>query len=298
MEPPLPLGALAALAAALCWTLSTSLWRRLPTALGAAHLNLLKNLLALALLLPVLALVPGGVPTPLLLPLALSGVVGIGLGDSLFFAALRRLGTRRTLTLEAGGPAFTAIAGALVLAEVPRPLQWLGIGLISLAVLLVAQGAPQKAPDPALDLGSDRWGVSLALGALVCGSAGALLARSALVAGTVGPVQSAAVRLAAAALVLLPLLRTWPRLGQRPCPAGAHWPLLLLATLLGTSAGIVLQQTALQRLPGGLAVALLATAPVMALPLARLEGDRPGRRGLAAALLALAGVSLVVGLWG
>ncbi len=291
----MPLGALAALAAALCWTLSTSLWRRLPTSLGAAQLNLVKNLLALALLGPALLLLPGVVPAPLLLPLALSGVVGIGLGDSLFFAALRRLGTRRTLTLEAGGPAFTALVGALVLAEVPRPLQWLGIGLISLAVLLVARGigipdGPRRRPD--------LWGVPLALGALACGSAGALLARSALVAGTVGPVQSAAVRLAAAALVLLPLLRTWPHLGQRPWPAGARWPLVLLATLLGTSAGIVLQQAALQRLPGGLAVAMMATAPVMALPLASLEGDRPGRRGLAAALLALLGVSLVMGLWG
>jgi drug/metabolite transporter (DMT)-like permease len=43
-------------------------------------------------------------------------------------------------------------------------------------------------------------------------------------------------------------------------------------------------------------VALLATAPVMALPLARLDGDRPGILGVIAALVALAGVSLVVGL--
>ena len=41
-------------------------------------------------------------------------------------------------------------------------------------------------------------------------------------------------------------------------------------------------------------LALLATAPVMALPLAPLEGDRPGWTGVAAALLALAGVSCVV----
>jgi drug/metabolite transporter, DME family len=45
-------------------------------------------------------------------------------------------------------------------------------------------------------------------------------------------------------------------------------------------------------------VALLATAPVMALPLAGLEGDTPGWRGLAAAVLALAGVSLVTGALG
>lgn len=69
--------------------------------------------------------------------------------------------------------------------------------------------------------------------------------------------------------------------------------MLLLATLLGTSAGIVLQQLALDRLKGGLAVALLATAPVMAVPLAPLEGDRPGVPGITAALLALVGVALV-----
>ena len=70
--------------------------------------------------------------------------------------------------------------------------------------------------------------------------------------------------------------------------------LWLLATLLGTSAGIALQQTALQRLPGGMAVSLLATAPLMALPLARLEGDSPGWRGLLAALLALGGLTALV----
>ena len=52
LHRPLLIGALAALAAALCWTLSSALWRRLPTSLTAAQLNLLKNLLALVLLAP------------------------------------------------------------------------------------------------------------------------------------------------------------------------------------------------------------------------------------------------------
>ncbi|MEN9496573.1 MAG: hypothetical protein RLZZ137_1613 [Cyanobacteriota bacterium] len=287
-------GALAALAAALCWTLASTLWRRLPTSLTAARLNLLKNVLALLLLSPALALLPGRSITggPLLL-LAASGALGIALGDSLYFAALRRLGTRRCLTLDAGGPAVTAVAGVVWLAEWPSPRQWLGVALISLAVLLVARQRPEPAAAAAPQ--AQGLGLALALGALLCGSGGALLARAALRAGDLLPLQSAALRLAAAALLLLPLLRGLPLRPPRPRPAGRRWPLWLGATLLGTAAGIALQQTALQLLPGALAVALLATAPVMALPLARLEGDRPGPVGVAAALLALLGVSCVAG---
>jgi drug/metabolite transporter (DMT)-like permease len=289
-------GALAALAAALCWTLASSLWHRLPTSLSAVQLNLLKNLLALVLLAPALVLQPWRVGWEPLLLLAASGVLGIALGDSLYFAALRRLGTRRCLTLDAGGPAVTAVAGFLWLAEWPSPLQWLGVGLISLAVLLVARQKPERSPAAGLAVpaAAQRLGVLLALGALLCGSGGALLARAALRAGELDPLQSAVLRLAAASLVLLPLLRGVPASPPRPRPAQRRWPLWLAATLLGTSAGIALQQTALQHLPGALAVALMATAPVMALPLAPLEGDRPGVIGVLAALLALGGVSCVV----
>ena len=72
--------------------------------------------------------------------------------------------------------------------------------------------------------------------------------------------------------------------------------MLFRSTLLGTSLGILLQQVALAGLPGGLAVALLSTSPVMALPFAHLESDRPGATGLLAAVAATVGVSLVAGL--
>jgi drug/metabolite transporter (DMT)-like permease len=293
------IGVVAALVAALCWTVSSSLWRRLPTSLGPAELNLLKNLIALALQLPLLVVAAPRLPTGPTLLLLLSGVLGIALGDSFYFAALRRLGTRRTLTFDAGGPAVTAAAGSLLLAEVPGPQQWLGIGLISLAVLLVALQRPGAtrgaAGSVAGSAASQRLGVLLALAALGCGGAGALLARAALRVSALDPWHASTLGLAAASLVLLPLLG---RLGghmrrPRPRPKTRRWPLVLVATLLGTSAGIGLQQLALARLPGGLAVALLATAPVMAVPLAPLEGDRPGRLGISAALLALAGVVLV-----
>lgn len=298
---PTPMASVAAaLGGALCWTLATVLWRRMPQALSATQLNLGKTLLAFLLQLPLLTLVrwPSDQQVALLV-LALSGVVGIALGDSLFFGALRRLGTRRSLTLTAGGPALTALVGLVALGERPHPSQWLGIALICLAVgLAVGQpSSPGEEPPPSLP-----WaGVTLALAAMACGSGGALLARWALRSGEVPALLAATVRLGGATLALAPALvkvgrgsfpQRWHTLGRLP------WASLVLATLLGTSLGILLQQLALAGLPGGLAVALLSTSPVLALPFAALEGDRPGRRGLAAALAATLGVSLVAGLGG
>jgi drug/metabolite transporter (DMT)-like permease len=207
------------------------------------------------------------------------------------------LGTRRTLTLDAGGPAVTAAAGSLLLAEGLGLRAWLGIALITAAVLLVAgQGAgSDPGAGAAVPPASQRLGILFGLAALTCGGAGALLARAALRSAAIDPWHAATLRLAAATLVLLPLTgRLWGHLRRpRPRPSNRRWPLVLLATLLGTSAGIGLQQLALAQLPGGLAVTLLATAPVMAVPLAPLEGDRPGLQGGVAALLALLGVVLV-----
>jgi DME family drug/metabolite transporter len=291
-------GVVAALGAALCWTVASGIWRRLPTSLGAAELNLLKNLLALGLITPPLLWHLGQTPVlPHLPPQALalliaSGVAGIAAGDSFYFGALRRLGTCRTLTIDAGGPALTAAAGALLLAEVPRLAQWLGIALISLAVLLVALQRPAGPTPPRRQL----VGVLQALAAVGCGVTGALLARSVLRNDALTPLAAAALRLLGGSLVLMPLA---PHLLARlawsaqPRPRRRRWPLALVATLLGTSCGIALQQLALTRLPAGLAVALLATAPVLALPLGHWEGDRPGLMGVAAAALAVLGVVLV-----
>lgn len=298
------IGVAAALGAALGWTLASSLWRRLPPSLGVARLNLLKNLLALAMLALPLLLVVGTrglstLPGTGLVLLAASGVLGIAAGDSLFFAALRRLGTRRTLTVEAGGPALTSVVAALLLGEALAPQQWAGIGLISLALVLVArQSSPAGGGG-----GGAAAGLLLAAAAMVCGSAGALLARAALQDGAISPLAATGLRLGAASVVMLPLLpglvRRWRRpAGESAGGAGSMrplWRLVVAATLLGTTAGIALQQVALSRLPAGLAVSLLATAPVMAVLLAPLEGDRPLLSGWLAALAALAGVVLLVG---
>lgn len=288
------MGVLAGLFAALAWTLASSLWRGLVTSLSALQLNGLKNAIACMALLPVLISLPWTHEVPGLLLLLLSGGIGISLGDSFYLAALRRLGTRRTLTLESLSPLAAASGGLLVMGERLSSQAWLGTVMVTVSVVLVARQQPPD--DTSRNDRSTREqiiGLTLALAAVICGVTGAAVSRNVLMTTDLSPIQSASARLLGGLLLLLPWLRFHTAFPQ-PRPKIARWPRVLLATGLGTVLGILLQQVVLQQLPLGVGITVLSTAPVMALLVARAEGDHPLAAGWLASALAVAGVALAV----
>lgn len=288
------MGVLAGLFAALAWTLASSLWRGLVTSLSALQLNGLKNAIACMALLPVLISLPWTHEVPGLLLLLLSGGIGISLGDSFYLAALRRLGTRRTLTLESLSPLAAASGGLLVMGERLSSQAWLGTVMVTMSVVLVARQQPPD--DTSRNDRSTREqiiGLTLALAAVICGVTGAAVSRNVLMTTDLSPIQSASARLLGGLLLLLPWLRFHTAFPQ-PRPKIARWPRVLLATGLGTVLGILLQQVVLQQLPLGVGITVLSTAPVMALLVARAEGDHPLAAGWLASALAVVGVALAV----
>ena len=292
-------GLIAGLIAALAWTLASSLWRSLSTSLNAIQLNGLKNALASLVLLPVLITLPWGQQPQALLWLLISGGLGIALGDSLYLAALRRLGTRRTLTMESLSPLLAASSGWFTLGEQLPAEAWVGALLVTASVAIVAlQQPPHTTLERDRQSGVQLQGVLMALLAVACGVAGAGVSRSVLISADLTPLQSAACRLLGGLLLLLPWMRIrWRRMTMpcpQPRPRERRWLTVLIATLLGTVLGILLQQIALQQLPLGIATTVLSTAPVMALLVAGAEQDRLGWQGLMASLLAVSGVALAV----
>ena len=173
------MGVLAGLFAALAWTLASSLWRGLVTSLSALQLNGLKNAIACMALLPVLISLPWTHEVPGLLLLLLSGGIGISLGDSFYLAALRRLGTRRTLTLESLSPLAAASGGLLVMGERLSSQAWLGTVMVTVSVVLVARQQPPD--DTSRNDRSTREqiiGLTLALAAVITGVTGAAISAS------------------------------------------------------------------------------------------------------------------------
>ena len=249
----------------------------------------MKNGLASLLFLPVLLTLPHNTEVHAVLLLLISGLIGIAAGDSFYLGALRRLGTRRTLTVEASGPVLASIAGVLVMGDSLAVKNGLGALLVSSAVVLIAMQAKEtsqgKRGGSAADFGI---GLLLALTAVICGLSGAFLARHVLISSDLTPLQTASIRLLGGWLGLLPFLKgIWrqTKLKQRE-----QWK-LVIATVVGTNGGILLQQVVLQTMPVGEGVTLMATAPVMALFVGRMEGDPIQLSGVAAAGLALAGVA-------
>ena len=282
-------GLLAALGAAMAWTTASSLWRSVSSNGSALQLNTIKNGLATLLFLPVLMSLPWHANGQGVTLLLLSGVIGIAVGDSFYLAALRRLGTRRTLTVEAIGPVLGSIGSVLLMQDTLTWKAWIGAVLVSSAVLLVAR---QSSEPNRSETGNTPLihGVMLCLLAVISGLAGAFLARHVLLETSLSPLQTAAVRLLGGLLVLMPVLRTTS--STQLSRNWGSWYRIVIATVLGTNLGIALQQLVFRELPVGPGVTLMATAPVMALLIAPLEGDAIQPLGVLAALLALAGVAV------
>jgi len=136
-------GELLALSAALFWALAVILFRIAGRGVRPLSLNLFKTLFCIGLFL----ITSWVLHEPLLpdLPLRtygimfLSGVIGIGVSDTLFFAGLNRLGAGLTAIVDCSYTPMVIILAAIVLAERMSVLQLLGVGMIISSVFIVSR---------------------------------------------------------------------------------------------------------------------------------------------------------------
>lgn len=289
------LGALAALGAALCWSVASLIFERVGRSAGGLALNLIKCAVALVMMLPTLAALSGhwwppGMDLRTTGILALSGLVGLSIGDTFWFGCLLRLGARRALLLFTIAPIITAILGAAVLGEPLNATMLVGMA-ITLAgvawVILERDGAGGER-------GVDGVGIALGVAAAGCQAVGSVLTK---LAGTGFPALDVSiVRLAAGTLGLVVIAVATGRLGRAVAPFATRRSAigLVAATFLGTYLGIWLMNTGFLHTWVGVAATLNATSPIFVLPLVVLFlGERVSPRSTVGAFVAVAGVALL-----
>lgn len=292
----MPIHELAALGTALCWATTGVIAADAVRALGAFHFNLIRQLFVALCLAAIVAATGGwaGLTVAGAAALALSGVVGILLGDTLNFAAVARLGPRRAGAIFALNAPLAAALGWLLLGEV-LPLQGvLGIVVATAGVALAILGRPRADAHRLEALGGALLpGVALGLGAALGQAGGSLIARPVMAAG-LDPYLASLVRVGASGLAM-GLLATLPAAPARPRSVSAATLALTLATaVIGLLLGMTLFLYALQGSKTGFIATLSATSPVMILPLLWLRtGQRPTALSTAGAALAVAGLALL-----
>ena len=287
------IGGLFALAAAAMWATASILWRKLGEDVAPIAMNLGKGLVALACFGAVFAVRGvGEVNLPNGVMLSLSGLLGISVGDTLFFLALMRLGPRRMMLMDALIPVATAGLAFVVLGERLSPLGWAGGLLVLGGVIWVMR---ERLPQDSTADGHWREGVWLAVLAVACNAVAILLAKTAAAETRAADATFVRILAGAMGLVVYGLFRGQLRAWLRPFKTPRLLGVLVIASFVGTFLGIWFAQAALVFTTATAATILKATTPIFVLPLAIVFlREHVSRRALLGACLAVAGVSLLL----
>jgi len=314
----MPVGELAALGAAIIWASTAIVFTSAGRIATPTATNTFKTVAAVFLFGAVLIArdgVPWGrgvAPFDVAL-LAVSGLFGLSIGDSLLFRGFITLGTRRAMLVFSLNPVIGALGGFLFLGERLSATGIAGMAIALSGIALVVGEKRRAAPDglthpPVPDHGAPppaekgfigrhatAAGVLFSLGGAAGQAIGALLAKPSL--ARVDTLAATQIRATAGALGLLLFallggqLAHWTRLIVR----GRILLRLCIASLFGPFLGLFLMVLSIDRAPTGIALTLLSTTPIWLLPLgAWFQKDRPTRREGIGAVIALAGTALLL----
>lgn len=237
----------------------------------------------------------------------LSGLLGIGVGDTAYFQALPRLGSRRTILLC---QCLTAPFAALI------EFFWLGNKLtlpeiLCVAVILGGVAIALK-PDDHLKIPAREWkiGITGCIISAIGAAFGAVLIRKAfhiahengfdpdpgttgyqrVLGGILIPTLALLIFKFRSARAHGGLFETKTRQVSREKWVKL-WPWVLANALAGQTLGVTAMQWALKTTEAGIVTAIIATTPIFLLPMTRIvEKEKIGFHSVIGALIAVGGV--------
>lgn len=306
------IGELAALATAVCWTISSFSFQAAGARLGALVVNLMRLLIAL----PCVALLcwaVRGQPLPLDASadawfwLGLSAVTGQFLGGMCLYRAYLLIGPRLATLIMSLAPPLTALVSWLTLGETltVRDIIAIGITIAGVAVAVTERNAPpaaaadgsESAPaQPALSpTHADRQrGVLLSVVASFTQAASWALSKQGL--GDYSALAGGQIRIIAAIAsfsLLFTFIGWWPRVAAA-LPQRAGIGFTALGAITGPVCGTTLSLYAVQHTKTGIASSIMAITPVLMIPVvAILYKERVTWRGVLATIVAFLGVALL-----
>ena len=288
-----------ALLAAACWAVSSLFSAGPAQRLGAFAFSRWRMLFAI-LILWALALVGGGWRSLDALAiglLALSGVIGIFIGDTVLFACMNRLGPRRSGVLFATHALFSAVIAWFFLGEVIWGRALIGSGLLVGGVMLAIVWGRRSDEQHGWEQthGPLLIGVGLGLAAALCQSVATLMLKPLMTTG-VDAVAASAARMSMALLAHTLLLASgWKGARAKVALNAKDAWLTFLSAAVAMALGMTLILAAMRLGQAGLVAVLSSVSPILILPLLWLVyRRRPTVGAWLGAVLAVLGTALIL----
>jgi drug/metabolite transporter (DMT)-like permease len=314
MDPNLDayVGSAAGVATSLLWTatslLFTAAGKRLgPTVVNATRITFAIVLLGLTHRLLSSQWIPDATSRQVLY-LALSGVVGLSIGDQALFTSFLHIGPRLAMLIMTTSPLFAAFFGWLALGETLSLRAGIGVLMTLGGVAWVVMERPQGQTF----VTTRRWirGVVLASIAAACQAGGLLLSKQGMGHGWLpqdehlGPQAATLTRMVFAGLGMIPIVLLHARrerkqrsIGTFPQPTGpvpSGVAFACAGAVVGPFLGVWMSLVAADRAPIGIAQTLCSLPPIFLLPFAAtIHKERISMRAVFGAIVAVAGSALL-----
>ncbi len=289
-------GETCALLTACCWSCSALAFSAATLRVGPVRLNVTRLLMAALLLFVtvVLAGIEVHLSTSQLRNLAISGIVGLVIGDTYLFKSYENIGARMGMLIMSVAPAISALLAYILLGEV---LGWMGAVGMGVTLLGIAVVVLQRRE---VITGTHRGHVlGIFYGFIAAAGQGAalVLAKMAFNEGPVNGFVASLIRISTAVIVIFPLARLAGEYSDSVAiytkDRRALW-LTVLGAFLGPFLGITLSLVSVTYTTVGVAATLMATVPILMLPLVKyVLKENVTWRALVGAVVAVGGVAIL-----
>jgi len=294
------LGEVAALGASLAFSASSTVFTLASRRVGSVVLNRTRLLFAVGWLLLAHLLI--GLRLPFYASanqwfwLAVSGVIGLAVGDLFLFQAFIWIGPRLAMLLMALAPALTVLFAWVVMGETLSAGQLLGIALTLAGIAWVVYDRNDRSAQPKSERKLYLAGILYGLGAATCQALGLVTAKLGLTGGFPA-ISGTLIRMVSATIVLWGFTflnrQAGMTLNKLREQSSVIW-LILAGSFAGPFLGVTLSLVAVQNIETGIASTLSSMAPLFLLPVGYyFFNERFGWQAVLGTILAVVGVALL-----
>ena len=200
------IGILSAFGAATSWTYACFIWRSQTQKYKSIDINLIKNIIAFLIFIPAFINLSSTTELKNTFILLISGIIGIGLGDTFYLKSLQTIGTRKTLSIETLSPLMAALSGEFFINENLTTKSWVGIIIVTISLFIILRkGNDFKEENSSFSEKNNFKIFAFPFLSVLCAVLGGLLSRMVFLQSNLSPFLTTEIRLLGAIIFLISL---------------------------------------------------------------------------------------------